>query len=311
MLRLSAGTPRLCDGLNRRTFFRVGAASGAGLCLNLPGLLKAASGGSRAKSLILFALEGGPAHIDLWDMKPDAPEADPRRVPADRHHGPRPGLLRTSADARPAGASPDAGPLGASHHRRPQRRLLLRHDRPRPRVSGAADHRARRPTTFPAIGSVLAKLRPIGPPPARLRAHARLDEQQRLVPARPGRRLPGRVVRPVPGRRPEPARLPGARPGPAPRAVARPFRPPPRRCWTRSTAHSATGEAGRGARRPLPQGVRADLQPRGPARVRPRQRAATRSASATGSTPTTRATRRPASSAACRTWASACCWPAG
>jgi hypothetical protein len=28
----------------------------------------------KAKSLIVFALEGGPAHQDLWDMKPDAPE---------------------------------------------------------------------------------------------------------------------------------------------------------------------------------------------------------------------------------------------
>src|SRR5437899_637917 len=60
MLRLSAETPRHRDDINRRTFFRVGAASGTGLCLDLPGLLKAASGGSRAKSLILFALEGGP-----------------------------------------------------------------------------------------------------------------------------------------------------------------------------------------------------------------------------------------------------------
>src|SRR5689334_23505016 len=75
MLSITTGKPLLRDGLNRRTFFRVGAASGAGLCLDLPGLLKAASGSARAKSLILFALEGGPSHIDLWDMKPDAPEA--------------------------------------------------------------------------------------------------------------------------------------------------------------------------------------------------------------------------------------------
>ena len=73
MLRILAGDRRLCDGLSRRELLRVG---GAGLLgLSLPGLLQAAQGGRvRAKSMILFFLEGGPAHQDLWDMKPDAPE---------------------------------------------------------------------------------------------------------------------------------------------------------------------------------------------------------------------------------------------
>ena len=69
MLRLSIGQS------SRRAFLRVGAAGLIGL--NLPDLLRlqAASSKPRAKSLIVFALEGGPSHIDLWDMKPDAPEA--------------------------------------------------------------------------------------------------------------------------------------------------------------------------------------------------------------------------------------------
>jgi hypothetical protein len=74
MLRITAGNRRLCDGLSRRDVLRVG---GAGLIgLTLPGLLRAVSeqvGKPKAKSLILFFLEGGPAHQDLWDMKPDAP----------------------------------------------------------------------------------------------------------------------------------------------------------------------------------------------------------------------------------------------
>src|SRR5262249_28078498 len=72
MLRIAAGNRRLCDGLNRREVLRVG---GAGLLgLSLPALLRAASDqGAKAKSLIIFFLEGGPAHQDLWDMKPDAP----------------------------------------------------------------------------------------------------------------------------------------------------------------------------------------------------------------------------------------------
>lgn len=72
MLRLTAGNRRLCDGLRRRDVLRVGTAALAGLAL--PGLLRAASSKStKVKSVILFFLEGGPAHQDLWDMKPDAP----------------------------------------------------------------------------------------------------------------------------------------------------------------------------------------------------------------------------------------------
>src|SRR5437763_118091 len=72
MLRITAGNRRLCDGLSRREVLRVG---GAGLIgLSLPDLLRAATERApKAKSLIVFFLEGGPAHQDLWDMKPDAP----------------------------------------------------------------------------------------------------------------------------------------------------------------------------------------------------------------------------------------------
>ena len=67
MLRLSAQF-----GSSRRAFLRLG---GAGLLgPSLAGLLQAATGKARAKSLILIAMEGGPAHQDIWDMKPEAPE---------------------------------------------------------------------------------------------------------------------------------------------------------------------------------------------------------------------------------------------
>ncbi len=67
MLRLSAAV-----GYSRRDFLRVGAAGFVGL--SLPELLRAAIGKTRAKSLIVMALEGGPSGQDLWDMKPDAPD---------------------------------------------------------------------------------------------------------------------------------------------------------------------------------------------------------------------------------------------
>ncbi|MFM8274830.1 MAG: DUF1501 domain-containing protein [Gemmata sp.] len=60
--------------LNRRSLLKVGALAAGGL--TLPGLLKArAAGGSAAnrKSVILVWLAGGPSHIDMYDLKPNAP----------------------------------------------------------------------------------------------------------------------------------------------------------------------------------------------------------------------------------------------
>ena len=75
MLRITSDEKRLCEGISRREILRIGAAGLFGL--NAADLLKAAETKTRrkAKSLILFFLEGGPAHQDLWDMKPKAPEA--------------------------------------------------------------------------------------------------------------------------------------------------------------------------------------------------------------------------------------------
>lgn len=59
----------------------LGTVAGSALGLTLPGLLRAeetdepaATFPAKAKSCILYFMEGGPSHIDLWDMKPDAPE---------------------------------------------------------------------------------------------------------------------------------------------------------------------------------------------------------------------------------------------
>jgi hypothetical protein len=84
MFGLFAADRRLCSGPPRREFLRVGAATLLGL--GLPRWLRAEEvriragtkgegvlPGSKIRSVILFFLEGGPAHQDLWDMKPDAP----------------------------------------------------------------------------------------------------------------------------------------------------------------------------------------------------------------------------------------------
>jgi hypothetical protein len=72
MIRLDAGgAGRTCDGMSRRHFLQLGAA---GLTtLGLPGILRAREGSQADTRVILLWLEGGPSHMDLWDMKPEAP----------------------------------------------------------------------------------------------------------------------------------------------------------------------------------------------------------------------------------------------
>lgn len=67
------GVGRYCDGMNRRSFLKVGAA-GLG-ALSLPQMMQAReqAGSTRNTSVIMIWLDGGPGHMDMYDMKPDAP----------------------------------------------------------------------------------------------------------------------------------------------------------------------------------------------------------------------------------------------
>lgn len=71
---LAKSNSRLCSGVSRRNFIRVGALAPLGLAL--PQLLasEANSSRARAKSVILVFLGGGLSHHDSFDMKPDAVE---------------------------------------------------------------------------------------------------------------------------------------------------------------------------------------------------------------------------------------------
>ena len=73
MLTLVGGKQRFCDGLDRRSFLRLGALAMGGL--TLPGLLRAEqqSGRSSRRSVIMVYLSGGLSHHDSFDLKPDAP----------------------------------------------------------------------------------------------------------------------------------------------------------------------------------------------------------------------------------------------
>jgi len=74
MFRLDlGGTDRYCDGLSRRSFLTLGVAGMASL--GLPQILRAReqSAAARNTSVILIWLDGGPSHLDMYDMKPEAP----------------------------------------------------------------------------------------------------------------------------------------------------------------------------------------------------------------------------------------------
>lgn len=83
MLDLIRDGHRNHGGLPRRRFLQVGACGALGL--TLPALLRqreacgnesappALGPPRRPKSVIVICLQGGPSHIDLWDMKPQAP----------------------------------------------------------------------------------------------------------------------------------------------------------------------------------------------------------------------------------------------
>lgn len=68
-------TNRLDDHLSRRGFLQAGALGIGGLTLTDLLRLKAAGAvrTSRPKSIIMVYMHGGPSHIDMFDMKPDAP----------------------------------------------------------------------------------------------------------------------------------------------------------------------------------------------------------------------------------------------
>ena len=66
--------PRLCDGLTRREWLRVGGLSAFGL--SLPALFGARAAGAtsgKAKACIVLFHLGGPPQHETWDPKPDAP----------------------------------------------------------------------------------------------------------------------------------------------------------------------------------------------------------------------------------------------
>jgi len=76
MFTIFGSKQRYCDNINRRGFLKIGAF-GAGLTLTDLLRLRANAAPAKAtsnKSAILIYLPGGPPHLDMYDLKPDAPK---------------------------------------------------------------------------------------------------------------------------------------------------------------------------------------------------------------------------------------------
>jgi hypothetical protein len=149
---------RDCEGTTRRDFLALGSAGLLGL--GLPGLLQAEAlaapgkgGGGRADSVIMIWLGGGPSTIDMWDMKPDAPErirgefaSIATRAPGIRVCEHLPQLARAADKVTIVRSMQHTLPVHG-----PASRYLTTGNSP----IGSL--------TFPSLGSLAARLRPVAP----------------------------------------------------------------------------------------------------------------------------------------------------
>src|SRR5437870_12001323 len=111
--------PTRCPGpprLSRREVLQVGAAGLLGL--SLPGLLRAEQhrrAAASARSCIILFLNGGPSHLDMWDMKPNAPAEVRGEFKA--LSTPVAGIQMSEHLPRLAKLAPDYALLRSLHHR--------------------------------------------------------------------------------------------------------------------------------------------------------------------------------------------------
>ena len=69
----SSSRSGLCDKVSRRDFMTIGGMALGGLSLQNMLHAEDLQGTSSHKAIINVYLPGGPPHIDMWDLKPNAP----------------------------------------------------------------------------------------------------------------------------------------------------------------------------------------------------------------------------------------------
>lgn len=74
MLTIPGTRSQYCDGMSRRSWMQIGGLALGGMAL--PDILRAeaqSGGQKRVKGIIMVLLPGGPSHLDMYDLKPEAP----------------------------------------------------------------------------------------------------------------------------------------------------------------------------------------------------------------------------------------------
>src|SRR4051794_21060188 len=75
MITIGQGSVRLCSGVTRRDFLRVGGVGLGSMGFSLAELKAREPACSRTdRAVILLMLVGGPSQLETWDPKPVAPE---------------------------------------------------------------------------------------------------------------------------------------------------------------------------------------------------------------------------------------------
>ncbi len=178
MLSIPGPMAKLCDGVTRREFIRVGAAGLFGLSLpqyfSLKALastndaLQGAKGFGGAKSVILCFLQGGPSHLDIWDPKPDAPsnirgEFKPIKTKVDGIQlSETMPLLAQQTDKYTLIRSMSYTPEGLFNHTAAIYQMLTGY--PPDKVSPSGQLEPPSPRDFPTMGSQVSKLKPLDEP---------------------------------------------------------------------------------------------------------------------------------------------------
>src|SRR5271155_2151172 len=75
MLTFWGAKQRFCDGITRRSFLRIGAFGAGWTLADSLGLQarETSAKTAHAQSAIMIFLPGGPSHLDMYDLKPSAP----------------------------------------------------------------------------------------------------------------------------------------------------------------------------------------------------------------------------------------------
>ncbi len=171
MLSLLGKGVSLCDGVTRREALRVGGLGFTGLmwghCLRAQAAPQrtAADGFGRARACILIYHYGGPSHLDIWDLKPDAPaEIRGEFRPVDTRV---PGVRITEHLPRLAAVADLYAVVRSVNHRDNDHAIgaylaLTGYSHPKHDILGIEPPAS--PQDLPSIGSVVSKVRPADRP---------------------------------------------------------------------------------------------------------------------------------------------------